>query len=174
MDIALNFDFFFRGGIMMYPMLAMTFMLWYFIGHRFFVLRGNLVGKVRMVLEELRGKGHLDRDEVSEVLIPIREKCAEGESIVTTIVLIAPLVGLLGTVMGMIETFESLGDMSLFSQSGGIAGGIGQALITTQMGLAIAIPGLLIGRVLKQKEIKIIDEIDQIEVNFTKEYSHEV
>ncbi|MDZ7829411.1 MAG: MotA/TolQ/ExbB proton channel family protein [Halofilum sp. (in: g-proteobacteria)] len=42
----------------------------------------------------------------------------------------------------MIETFESLGDMSLFSQSGGIAGGISQALFTTQLGLAVAIPGM--------------------------------
>jgi biopolymer transport protein ExbB/TolQ len=42
--------------------------------------------------------------------------------LIVTLVTAAPLLGLLGTVIGMIETFESLGDMSLFSQSGGIAG----------------------------------------------------
>ena len=48
----------------------------------------------------------------------------------------------------MIETFSALGDMALFTQSGGIAGGISQALLTTQMGLVVAIPGLLVGRIL--------------------------
>jgi biopolymer transport protein ExbB len=57
----------------------------------------------------------------------------------------------------MIETFDSLGDMSLYSQSGGIAGGISQALITTQMGLAVAIPGLIVNGVLqrRQKDIQL-------------------
>ena len=64
--------------------------------------------------------------------------------------MVAPLAGLLGTVAGMIETFDSLGSMSLFSQSGGVAGGISQALISTQMGLAVAIPGLLAGRILRK------------------------
>jgi biopolymer transport protein ExbB len=71
---------------------------------------------------------------------------------VRSIVVVAPLLGLLGTVIGMIETFESLQDSALFSQSGGIAGGISQALITTQMGLVVAIPGLLLGKKLDRKE----------------------
>jgi len=62
----------------------------------------------------------------------------------------------------MIETFDSLGDMSLFSQSGGIAGGISQALFTTQMGLAVAIPGLLVGRVLDQREQALTGELTKI------------
>ena len=54
----------------------------------------------------------------------------------------APLLGLLGTVTGMIETFQSIslfgtGDPKLMS------GGISQALITTQLGLVVAIPLLL-------------------------------
>ena len=53
----------------------------------------------------------------------------------------APLVGLFGTVTGIIQTFDgvSLGAENITPE---IAAGIGQALITTQMGLAIAIPGL--------------------------------
>ena len=74
----------------------------------------------------------------------------------------SPLLGLLGTIDGMIETFDSLGDMTLFSQSGGIAGGISRALFTTQVGLAISIPGLLIGRILERKQQNINRELDQI------------
>jgi biopolymer transport protein ExbB len=65
-------------------------------------------------------------------------------------------------VIGMIETFDSLGDMSLFSQSGGIAGGISQALITTQMGLAVAIPGMIVNGVLQRKQKSIDLELAQL------------
>ena len=81
---------------------------------------------------------------------------------IRTIVTVAPLAGLLGTVIGMIETFDSLGDMALFSQSGGIAGGISQALFTTQMGLAVAVPGIIIGRVLDRREATFRGELDQL------------
>jgi len=82
--------------------------------------------------------------------------------LITTIVLVAPLLGLLGTVSGMIETFDSLGDMSLFSQSGGIAGGISQALITTQMGLAVSIPGLIVNGILDKKQKQLEIEMAQL------------
>lgn len=75
---------------------------------------------------------------------------------------IAPMLGLLGTVTGMIETFDSLGDMSLFSQSGGIAGGISQALFTTQMGLAVAIPGLIVNGALNRKAQEMQLELAQM------------
>jgi biopolymer transport protein ExbB len=62
----------------------------------------------------------------------------------------------------MIETFDSLGNMSLFSQSGGIAGGISQALFTTQMGLVVAVPGLIIGKMLDRQQDNLERELDQI------------
>lgn len=66
-------------------------------------------------------------------------------------VIVAPLLGLLGTVTGMIETFVSLKDMSLHAASGGVSGGISQALLTTQMGLVVAIPGLIADRMLRAR-----------------------
>ena len=78
-----------------------------------------------------------------------------------TICIVAPLAGLLGTVTGMIETFDSLAEMSLFTQSGGIAGGISEALFTTQMGLIVAVPGVLIGRILDRRAERLSEEIEQ-------------
>ncbi len=78
------------------------------------------------------------------------------------IVVISPLLGLLGTVIGMIETFDSLGSMSLFTQSGGIAGGISQALLSTQIGLSVAIPGLFIHSVLNIKQQQIERDLAQL------------
>ena len=71
-----------------------------------------------------------------------------GAALGRTIVAVAPLLGLLGTVSGMIEMFESLGTGTFTSQEGGIAGGIAKALFTTQLGLGVAIPGFVATRLL--------------------------
>ena len=82
--------------------------------------------------------------------------------LIHVVILISPLLGLLGTVIGMIETFDSLATMTLHSQSGGIAGGISQALFTTQMGLTIAIPGLLAHSILNRKQQQIEQDLVQV------------
>lgn len=61
----------------------------------------------------------------------------------------APLVGLLGTVTGMIRTFDAL-TLSGVSNSRAMAGGIAEALITTQAGLVVAVPGLLVAHGLER------------------------
>lgn len=55
----------------------------------------------------------------------------------------APLLGLLGTVAGMIRTFESLAGRGARSVEG-LAGGISEALLNTEAGLAVAIPAVLV------------------------------
>jgi biopolymer transport protein ExbB len=54
---------------------------------------------------------------------------------------IAPLLGLLGTVMGMIETFDAVSTVG-GNTGGRVAAGISRALITTQFGLVVALPGV--------------------------------
>lgn len=73
---------------------------------------------------------------------------------------IAPMLGLLGTVSGMIETFQSItlfgtGDPKLMS------GGISQALVTTELGLAVAIPLLLIHSLLSGKSNGLVQLFDE-------------
>jgi biopolymer transport protein ExbB len=68
-------------------------------------------------------------------------------SAILVIASVAPLLGLLGTVTGMIETFDMItefgtGDPKLLSE------GIAIALVTTELGLIVAIPALLLGSVL--------------------------
>ena len=78
----------------------------------------------------------------------------QDRKLLKTVIAVAPLLGLLGTVTGMIETFRGLGQSTLFSQSGGVAGGIAEALLTTQMGLIVAAPAILVSRYLdRQAEV---------------------
>ncbi|MFW5967573.1 MAG: MotA/TolQ/ExbB proton channel family protein [Persicimonas sp.] len=73
---------------------------------------------------------------------------------------VAPLLGLLGTVTGMISTFDVItefgtGDPKLLS------GGISEALVTTQLGLIVAIPLLLLGNLLKGWSNGILDDMQR-------------
>jgi len=73
-----------------------------------------------------------------------------GDKLLETVVAIAPLLGLLGTVTGLIATFANLniGSGGTSEQATAAAGGIGEALITTAGGMIVAIIALLIFRVL--------------------------
>ena len=178
-------DYMRSGGFVMIPLVILAMVLWFGLGFRFYTLRRGSTKSVRKLVDRMqrrkkqRIRGIIPRA-VAEALqelkpgVPdIRHRLSsrlalfdvemERYSVLTRgIVAVAPLLGLLGTVSGMIETFDSLGDMSLFAQSGGIAGGISLALFTTQMGLAVAIPGLLIGRILDQRQAALQMEIQKI------------
>ena len=71
------------------------------------------------------------------------QKAGRFLTVMDTLVTLAPLLGLLGTVSGIFRVFLSLGDASVESQTGAITGGIGEALIATMCGLAIAIVALI-------------------------------
>lgn len=95
-------------------------------------------------------------------LADLEADMARGARLVKSVVVLAPLLGLLGTVSGMIETFDSLAEMALYSQGGGVAAGVGQALLTTQVGLVVAIPGLLAERLLARKQARLQTDLDEL------------
>jgi len=173
------------GGWVMPPLLVATLVLWFAIGYRFAALKRGSERDVRNLIRRYEKgkmpktdgvmvralhKGMALRDAGLDELRPYLDDAFHEEHkeirkygrLIVTIVAAAPLLGLLGTVIGMIETFDSLGDMSLFSQSGGIAGGISQALITTQMGLAVAIPGLIVNGALQRRQKNMELELAQL------------
>jgi biopolymer transport protein ExbB len=80
--------------------------------------------------------------------------------LVKTVSVVSPLLGLLGTVTGMIQTFQAItlfgaGDPKM------MAGGISQALVTTMLGLIVAIPLVLLSDTLANSTRKIIDILDE-------------
>lgn len=152
------------GGFVMPPLMAATVLLWYALGLRMFALRrGVLTRRADGRARAIRANGRRDLEpRIEAAFTPMRRDLSKGRMVIRSIVVVAPLAGLLGTVAGMIETFDALGDNALFAQSGGIAGGISQALLTTQMGLVVAVPGVVVGRLLDRKQHVIEGELDQI------------
>jgi len=185
-DIFLSIkELFDSGGFVMPPLLLCTMLLWYGLGYRYWTLREKRRLGVRdMLLHYQRNPGapanyildnaikqgvalkqrgiknlrrHLDSE-----FADYEKEIRKFSILIKIIVMISPLLGLLGTVSGMIETFDSLASMALFTQSGGIAGGISQALFTTQMGLAVAIPGVLVQSVLNRKQYNLEADLAQV------------
>ena len=83
---------------------------------------------------------------------------------------VAPLLGLLGTVIGMIACFDSLsGEMASASKSQAMAGGIKVALLTTAAGLSVAVPALLVFFVFNQKLNLIVAHCEALAGDFVHE-----
>lgn len=183
--ISLVEELFQAGGFVMPPLFGCVLLLWYGLGYRFWVLKTPRKMGVRDLLGFYREGNFRDAQSVVEQAVQkgialkkqnmgnlsyqldaafyeFEREIAKFSVLVKIIVIISPLLGLLGTVVGMIETFDSLASMALFTQTGGIAGGISQALFTTQMGLAVAIPGLLAHSFLSKKQQQIEKDLLQV------------
>jgi biopolymer transport protein ExbB len=105
-----------------------------------------------------RDPAHLE-DIISESILHESGRLNRFGAIILVIAAVAPLLGLLGTVTGMIETFDIItdfgtGDPKLLSS------GIAVALVTTELGLIVAIPALLLGNLLSGWAERIKDEME--------------
>ena len=81
-----------------------------------------------------------------------------------TIAAISPLLGLLGTVIGMIQMFLTILTTGV-GDANQLAGGIGQALISTAAGLCVAIPALMLHRYFKGKVNGYVIEMEKAAMN---------
>jgi biopolymer transport protein ExbB len=111
-------------------------------------IRGSAARALTSVLRSLdNGSDRID-DAISESLLAESRGIQRFATTILVIAAVSPLLGLLGTVTGMISTFDVItkfgtGDPKMLS------GGISTALITTELGLIVAIPTLLLGSLLK-------------------------
>ncbi len=121
----------------------------------------NPLGRVLKV-----GKSHM-KDEIdrlelklAEAIMGERPAIERGISFVKIVSVVAPLAGLLGTVTGMIITFQQItlfgtGDPKI------MAGGISQALVTTVLGLVVAIPTTLAHSFLQSSARSVVDVLEE-------------
>jgi len=121
----------------------------------------NPLGRILQLFKKHESKeisvleGKMDAALIKEI-----PEIQSGLPMIKLVAAVAPLLGLLGTVTGMIETFQAItlfgsGDPKL------MAGGISQALMTTVLGLVVAIPILFIYSILNSQSKKIIEILTQ-------------
>ena len=128
------------------------------------VKNDNPLGRVFLSIQNLDNASKQDDESLQlaldEAILKELPRLEQWHSLIKLFSAIAPLLGLLGTVIGMIATFQSI---SLFGSGDAklMAGGISQALVTTVLGLTVAIPLLLSHNVLvsfSKVLVQILDE----------------
>src|SRR5436189_4908659 len=93
------------------------------------------------------------------------QKAGRFLTVMDTLVTLAPLLGLLGTVSGIFRTFLSIGSATVEGATGQITGGIGEALIATMCGLAIAIFALIPFNYFSRKLAQLQFELESAATN---------
>lgn len=169
-------DYIHDGGWVMIPLITVSVVMWVLIINRaiFFrrLYRKNMTRErageyvkdseypnpkeyrgatyllVTSFLRRRTGNTAVDRHILDETVISLVSSLENYLSVISALARICPLLGLLGTVTGMILTFDII---SLFGTGNAraMADGISEALITTQTGLLIAIPGIYMSNFLK-------------------------
>lgn len=121
---------------------------------------GPLPNVIRLGLENY----HIPKGEIREILEDqgrqeIR-KLSRGLVVLETIAAIAPLMGLLGTVLGMVRVFAVIKDQGI-GQTAALSGGISEALLTTVTGLFIGIPVLIAFNYFSSKSESLVLDIEK-------------
>ncbi|CCK81584.1 MotA/TolQ/ExbB proton channel family protein [Desulfobacula toluolica] len=165
------------GGAVMIPILTISFFMWLLIinrvmfMHRLYIKNitrdtaGQLVKTNQMPEEKYQGansllvreflaaRSHdpkLDDFILDETVVRLTSSLDTHLAVIRVLAGVAPLLGLLGTVTGMMDTFDVI---TIFGTGNAkaMAGGISVALITTQTGLMVSIPGLYMGGFLTKR-----------------------
>jgi biopolymer transport protein ExbB len=177
------------GGVVMAPLVIVSLAMWILIVDRalFFkrlyrknmnlhiarehVLADRMPDPVHyrgvtslLVARFLQRRSHdrnLDRFILDETVLTINHSLNDYLAIIGVLAAVAPLLGLLGTVTGMIGTFDIL---SVFGTGNakGMAGGISEALVTTQTGLLVAIPGLYMKGFLDRRARHLQQQVSRV------------
>lgn len=135
--------------------------------------RGTALGRVFAVAIEQRGRPRAQmKERIEEVGRREAADLERGIPVVGTIASIAPLLGLLGTVGGMIATFAAIQEQGL-GNVGALAGGISQALITTFAGLCVGIPAVVANRFLLSRVDGLLLELEEISLGLLDALSKE-
>lgn len=134
-----------QGGPLMYYIAALTFVMWTLAFERVWYFKGGLKGDVQRSLdtwEARKERKSWNARQIREAMISrMTSKIETNMDMIGTLVAICPLMGLLGTVTGMIEVF------SVLAATGGgdakqMAGGVSKATIPTMAGMVAALSGL--------------------------------
>lgn len=173
------------GGWVMIPVAATSILMWTLIGERLMTFR-RLTGRdldiqdavhaiqgapvnhfgdgiratlVRNFVRKRTGDAALDKRIMRESAMMLRPAIEQNLAVIAVLGSIAPLLGLLGTVSGMITTFTVIAEVGT-GNARPLAGGISEALVATEAGLLVAIPGLLMSVALGRRASKIVHRLD--------------
>ncbi len=175
-------EYFHSGGVVMLPLAGISLVMWLLIINRALYFRrlyrknmdtrtawdhisknrlpdsAKYQGAVSLLVSDFvtrkSGNATLDRFILDETILKINRSLDDYLGTIGALAAVAPLMGLLGTVIGMIVTFDVIAVFGT-GNTRAMSGGISEALITTQTGLLVAIPGLYMKGFLDRRAHKL-------------------
>ncbi len=182
-------DYLTQGGWVMSPLILCSVIMWTLIAERlhFFsvlsrqdirirdairllreaesgmAMKGLRARIVESFVRERTGDPSLDKNILYHCALRQRPQLRRYLAVIAVLAAVAPLLGLLGTVIGMVHTFNVI---SIFGTGNvkGLSSGISVALITTQSGLIVAIPGLFLSGYLYRRAARLEMRLEEIAV----------
>ncbi len=131
-------DLFAKGGPVMFVIVGLSVVLYARCFHLLLWLRRE---RRRMNVIPAMQPRHLAA--LHRRQLQVQESFRQQRIVLAAMIAAAPLLGLLGTVSGLVRTFESLADRVGQKSMEGLAQGISEVLVATESGLAVALPALL-------------------------------
>jgi biopolymer transport protein ExbB len=113
------------------------------------------LAEIRARAPYLRDRGDLE-DATDTAYIHAKHRLHQHIWIIDTVITAAPLLGLLGTILGIIETFSTLAQSGI-SDPGAVSRGIGVALFATAVGIGTALYALVLHNVFQAQMARILD-----------------
>jgi len=181
-------DYLREGGPIMFPIVGVSLWMWALIARKAFQLwslksrdltleealaylpgqrveKEGLRSRFFILFSRIRERVTKEEEAMRIALRKEKEELEGGLRTIKTLAAIAPLLGLLGTVTGMITTFQAI---SLYGTGSpkALAVGISEALITTQSGLLVSIPGLFAAGVLSRRANKYYADLEEFSTRF--------
>ena len=163
-----------QGGWVMVPLATVSVVMWTLIFDRARALRTLRSGdglRARLLAEyeaQRTGRPLADRAVLRACAGRLRRDLDRYLGVVLVLAAVAPLLGLLGTVLGMIQTFNVIAAFGT-GNARAMAGGISVALVTTQTGLLVAIPGFFLGGRLKSMAATLELRLDELIARFERQ-----
>jgi biopolymer transport protein ExbB len=172
------------GGWVMYPLVITSLWMWYLIGKKLydihFLVKGDRpfvqlrkeIGNADLsaaawqrfivdgYMKERTGNQDWDESIIHSLQIHVEQFIDKYTGTIKLLAMVSPLLGLLGTVSGMVKTFVVIAEFGT-GNARALASGISEALITTQTGLVVAVPGLFMASFLLRRSNGLVERIDR-------------
>ncbi|MEE2894684.1 MAG: MotA/TolQ/ExbB proton channel family protein [Planctomycetota bacterium] len=185
-------DFMDRGGFVLWPLLLLSIVtvslvierawFWWRLDSRHgraeydrlvTVLRTGDAASLRKAAASDRGpyaefvrllavRDHPDESDAAIVAEEVRPRLERGSILLATVVTAAPMLGILGTVVGIIQSFELLGGDATITDPSQVSGGIAEALISTACGLVVALIALFPLMILRGRQDRAVGRLEAL------------
>ena len=156
--------FFEQGGTVLWFIFLTLILLWTLIAERFFYFKKDFPEDLRKTLRQWEKRSDHSSWIASQVrqakISRLSQKLFQNISLIKVLVMLCPLMGLMGTVTGMIRVFDVMAETGT-GNARLMAGGISMATIPTMSGMVAALSGLYFGNLLENRAKKEVQNIQQ-------------